>query len=193
MIITRPKAFAVRPRLARSVDLPELGRAPDPQAVATPVFADRSTDAFFTPDPIAQEVARLAADRWQRVLEPSAGMGNIVAPLLDLETTVVAIDRYIPFVNMLRQRFGEGVDVREGDFLEMTTGDLGLFDAVAMNPPFAKGAARRHVEHALGFLKPGGVLVAIVPSTYNGPGETVRELPAGTFANTQATTKIILA
>src|SRR3546814_19124442 len=36
------------------------------------------------------------------------------------------------------------------------------FDAVIMNPPFDRGRDCDHVRHALAFLKPGGVLVAIM-------------------------------
>jgi Methyltransferase small domain len=46
------------------------------------------------------------------------------------------------------------------DFLECN-GDLGKFDRVLMNPPFANGSDIKHIKHALTFLKPGGRLVAI--------------------------------
>jgi 16S rRNA G1207 methylase RsmC len=39
-----------------------------------------------------------------------------------------------------------------------------------MNPPFSKGQDIQHVTHALGFLKPGGRLVAIM-----GAGVTFRQ------------------
>ena len=70
-------------------------------------------------------------------------------------------------------------------------GDLGLFDAVLMSPPFAQCADIEHITHALAMLKPGGRLVALCA---NGPrqraslrpmvearGGEWENLPAGTF------------
>lgn len=56
-----------------------------------------------------------------------------------------------------------------------------------MNPPFDMGADIKHIEHALGMLKPGGVLVALCA---NGPRQRAafidradywEDLPEGTF------------
>lgn len=76
--------------------------------------------------------------------------------------------------------------VHGGDFLETTPQQLSyspgrrtnrktkpeevqLFDRVAMNPPFTKSQDMRHVLHAINFLKPGGILAAIMS-----PGFTFR-------------------
>jgi hypothetical protein len=83
--------------------------------------------------------------------------------------------------------------VRCADFLQCSADadDLGLFDAVLMNPPFAQGADIEHITHALTMLKPGGRLVALCA---NGPrqnanlrplveacGGAWEDLPADTF------------
>ena len=52
-----------------------------------------------------------------------------------------------------------------GDFLEQN-GNLGKFDKILMNPPFANGADIKHIMHARQFLNPGGVIIAICA---NGP------------------------
>ena len=52
-----------------------------------------------------------------------------------------------------------------GDFLAQN-GNLGKFDRIVMNPPFANGADIQHIRHALTFLNDGGKLVAICA---NGP------------------------
>jgi 16S rRNA G1207 methylase RsmC len=68
--------------------------------------------------------------------------------------------------------------------------DLGKFDRVLMNPPFQNADDIKHIQHAISFLNPGGVLVAICA---NGPrqqeklkplAESWEVLPAGTFAGT---------
>jgi hypothetical protein len=50
--------------------------------------------------------------------------------------------------------------VRHMDFLAQE--QEASFDRVVMNPPFAKQADIKHVTHALGFLRQGGRLVAVM-------------------------------
>ena len=66
--------------------------------------------------------------------------------------------------------------VRCADFLRCSAdaGDLGLFDAVLMNPPFGRGADVEHITHALTMLKPGGCLVALCA---NGPRQNASLRP----------------
>jgi len=52
--------------------------------------------------------------------------------------------------------------VIESDFLALNPADFAPFDRVVMNPPFDRGRDCDHVRHAYQFLKPGGVLVAIM-------------------------------
>ncbi len=46
------------------------------------------------------------------------------------------------------------------DFLEVPP--RAVYDRVLMNPPFSGQADIRHVTHALGFVKPGGMVVAVM-------------------------------
>jgi hypothetical protein len=62
------------------------------------------------------------------------------------------------------------------------------FDAVIMNPPFRK--VREHIKTALGLLKDGGALVALVPVTFQG-GDEIMRLDADTFSAAKVHTKII--
>jgi hypothetical protein len=61
----------------------------------------------------------------------------------------------------------------EGRFLECN-GDLGTFDRIVMNPPFANADDIKHTMHALKMLKPGGRLVAICA---NGPRQNDKLRP----------------
>jgi hypothetical protein len=54
---------------------------------------------------------------------------------------------------------------QQADFLECN-GDLGTFDRIVMNPPFANADGIKHIMHAMKMMKPGGRLVAICA---NGP------------------------
>lgn len=193
MTITLPKAFNVHPSMASFQEKPDIGshpHIPSPLAVA-PLRVDRSTDAFFTPDKIAEEIVDMVTvfDGMQ-ILEPSAGVGNLIAPFSDDNVRITAIESHYEIFQRLRTRFDHiNLYAIHGDFLAMN--DLNRFHLIVMNPPFARNAASKHIEHALKFLLPEGELIAIVPNTYQGPGETVRELPSGTFNSTQVSTKII--
>ena len=195
MIIPRPKAFSAPLRRRATIpELPDLGAGPKNTPAPEPIFADRSTDAFFTPPEIAEELIQIAfPGKWQRILEPSAGTGSLIAAALEFEPElyITAVERYLPFVEQLKSRFPD-IERHGEDFLEVTPEEIGRFDAIIMNPPFGRRQAPKHVEHARRFLKTGGQITAIVPSTYDGPGTTVRDLPAGTFANTEVRTKIII-
>src|SRR3546814_3255444 len=48
------------------------------------------------------------------------------------------------------------------DFLALNPDLIGSFDRIIMNPPFDRGRDIDHVNHAIEFLAPGGILVAIM-------------------------------
>lgn len=127
-----------------------------------------------------------------KALEPSAGSGRIVNALRAHGASVSAIEidkAMAGQLDYLMQPLGE---CRCEDFLCVEP--RADFDVVAMNPPFAKQADIDHVTHAVGFLKPGGILVAIMSAgiKFRGnrkavefrrllAGASFEDLPAGTF------------
>lgn len=154
---------------------------------------------FPTPAALAARVIDAADIRiGMRVLEPSAGTGNLLAALPGVmpfgekrqtALDVVAVELSRTLADGLA-RSGLAGQVRCADFLACSD-ELGLFDRVVMNPPFVRGADIAHIRHALRFLRPGGRLVAICA---NGPrqreallplvedsGGTWEELPEGAF------------
>ena len=81
------------------------------------------------------------------------------------------------------------------DFLKVQPSPV--YDRIVMNPPFDRGRDIDHVRHAWDFLKPGGVLVAIMSAgtEFRGDKKAVafrklvdrvrgqrQDLPAGSFA-----------
>ena len=124
-----------------------------------------------------------------RILEPSAGTGRLIDALDAVPgVDVVAVEISHTLADNLRRRSQTRTDVRCADFLALTPDDLGTFDRIVMNPPFERGSDIKHIEHARGFLKPGGRLVAVCA---NGPRQREKlqpiaaewiDLPAGTFA-----------
>lgn len=161
-----------------------------------------------TPADIVAEMIEHAGDLdGARVLEPSAGRGDIATAARDAGATVCCVECSRRLCDILEH---DGHDVTPGDFLVMdregepgakdpNPAIPGTFDYVLMNPPFERRADANHVMHAWGFLKPGGRLVAVVsPGLFyasdrtathfrewfnaNG-GERIRDIEPGSFAN----------
>lgn len=171
----------MRPRFDRMANRHENGTAP--RAVT-------AYQLFQTPVAVAERLAALLDLKpGARVLEPSAGLGRLVeavAPFTPSE--VVAVELTPQCAGELYAQNRAGVTIKQRDFLTCTPADLGMFDAVIMNPPFHMRADIRHIRHAMSFLRPGGTLAAICLA---GPHRTEAlrplasewiELDAGTFA-----------
>ena len=127
---------------------------------------------FPTPPDLARRMAQEADVIGRRVLEPSAGTGNLVSAIANAATgfdcvRVCAVEVNRALVAELEARRlktlyanDSNYQIVAGDFLEQGD-ELGKFDRVVMNPPFANGADIQHIQHALKFLKPDGRLVAL--------------------------------
>lgn len=157
------------------------------QAVKSgPVEVVAVPQLFPTPRDIATQMIEAAGiEEGHTILEPSAGTGNLLHAITCGNVTAVELNHGL--VARLRENFPR-VTVKQADFLACN-GDLGKFDRIVMNPPFEGGADVKHITHALGMLKPGGILVALCA---NGPrqnnalrpmAEEWRALPSGSFKN----------
>lgn len=174
---------------------------PEPKIEAQPFEAMRETlrqgvqtvcapQLFPTPPALAMRMTSEAGIRpGHRVLEPSAGTGNLLREIARYHAAEVKAVEVNPRLTGLLTQTCASVSVKCGDFLQCN-GDLGKFDRIVMNPPFEDGADIKHITHALAMLKPGGRLVAICA---NGPRQNEQlkpfadmweELPAGTFDGT---------
>ena len=158
-----------------------------PQVVAV----DRATECHVTPaDVAARMVEYLDAPPDAVTLEPSAGTGNLVQALIDsghFKSCIITVEQHAQLSALMAERFTHSIARHGCDFLEYK----GMpFDRVLMNPPFRQ--VKQHVAHALGMLKAGGVLVALVPITFQHPrAETLENLPVDTFSAAKVYTKII--
>lgn len=128
-------------------------------ALETGVVIDEKKErqAFYTPQALAARVVALAdIEAGHHILEPSAGNGALLKEMRgDTCRYAVEIDpdeaaKLYPYAT-----------VHCGDFLEWD-GAGRTFDRIVMNPPFNKNQDVEHVAHALKFLKPSGVLVAVM-------------------------------
>lgn len=189
------------PNLSRLLELRQrVARAADDLAVARERFqrlaqrrengtAPRAVVAhqlFQTPEPLAARlVALLGPLEGKAVLEPSAGCGRLVRELLKAGASeITAVDVSPDCVDVVRPLVTTAV---HADFLTQTPATLGMFDAVAMNPPFTRKADLAHIKHAMQFLFPGGLLAGLCFGTDHRRDELRHlstewhEIPAGTF------------
>jgi len=116
-------------------------------------------ELFVTPPELAERMVEEAEiESAHRVLEPSAGTGNLLRAIGN-GPDKVAVELNSSLVERLAVCGVSGLHIHQGDFLQCN-GDLGKFDRVLMNPPFS--AEIDHVLHAYEFLNPGGRIVAIM-------------------------------
>lgn len=142
--------------------------------------------AYYTPAELAIRVARQADVAGQEVLEPSAGKAALAQACLAAGAQKVDCIEVNPeCATHLR---GLGLPTVEADFL--TVEPMRKYTRIVMNPPFARNQDIKHVAHALRFLAPGGILVAIMfPNTernkfqklLQGLDHTIETLPEGAF------------
>lgn len=118
-----------------------------------PDLCDFSKSQWYTPPELAQRIVRWALKPWAnntlRVLEPSAGHGALVLPLVNAGCTVTAVDIDPANADFLASFWPE-VKVFQADFVAHNDWPT-RFDLAVMNPPFEDGQAEEHVLHALKF------------------------------------------
>lgn len=118
----------------------------------------------------------------ERILEPSCGDGRILDELRRRGHSTLGIEYH---AGRAAQAKAKGHSVVTANFLECPPSPD--FDTVVMNPPFYGRHYVKHVRHALKFLKPGGVLVAILPATAHYDHKELegewRDLPIASFAD----------
>lgn len=114
-------------------------------------------DFFPTPAHVAQRMARMAhITKDTRVLEPSAGNGNL-ADAAKADGGVVDV---IEISSQLRDILtAKGYNVVATDFDAFTPDQP--YEAILMNPPFSKRQDAAHIMRAYTMLAGGGRLVAI--------------------------------
>lgn len=122
----------------------------------------KSFQYYPTPPELAQKAVELAEiTDSDTCLEPSAGTGGLADYMPKDRTTCVEVSEL--HCDVLRSK---GYKVALEDFLAYHARNK--FNRIVMNPPFADGRAKAHVEHALTMLAPKGRLVAILPSSFIG-------------------------
>lgn len=171
--------------------LPDCPEETPAKAKGTAVARD--LQFYRTPEAAADELVNRACPREGfRILEPSCGDGAILDALrryatknrIGIRATGVEYD-----AARAEAARAKGYGVMQANFLQVQPDPV--FDLVLMNPPFYGKHYQKHVEHARKFLKPGGVLYAILPITavtdhgFVEPGrgwDVWKDLPPGSFS-----------
>ncbi|MGX1129936.1 putative RNA methylase [Streptomyces glaucescens] len=118
---------------------------------------------FPTPAAVVQRLVDLASLQPDMlVLEPSAGSGAIAHTVAKQGAVVDCIEQDPGYAATLTDT-GCARTLTVADFL--TVPPQPVYDRVVMNPPFTRGADMEHVQHALRFLKPDGLLVSVMSWT----------------------------
>lgn len=153
-------------------------------------------DFFPTPTSVAERMVREAGiTKGMRVLEPSAGSGNIADAIKAAGGKVDAVEISSSLRELLEAKTH---DVVANDFMEYKPAEK--YDAIVMNPPFSNRMDAEHIQRAYDMLKPGGKLVAIAgEGVFFGTDKkaeafrewlsenraTIEKLPTGTFTDTK--------
>lgn len=149
---------------------PDNARPEDYRPTGTAVARDL---AFYpTPaDAVDHLLDGLPIKPGDRVLEPQAGIGNIVRPLLARGAHVDAVEIHPGRADVLHGIGHPHLHVACANFLTLPADPV--YDFCLCNPPFSGTHWMKQVRHAWDFVKPGGILRAILPASAE-----VNETPA---------------
>jgi len=129
-------------------------------------LCDPSKSQWYLGCALAERITNWATSIWANtrlhVLEPSAGRGALVRPLVAAGHRVTAIDIDGDNTDWLVSEWtrAEGVEVICADFTAFD--DWPTVDLALLNPPFENGQTEQHIMHALRFAPR---VVAHVPLT----------------------------
>lgn len=143
--------------------------APKGEGLSTSTAVSKDLQFYRTPKPVVKnvldEIANIGSG--YKVLEPSAGDGAFAHELLRRGCFVTAIEVDAGRCNALFERtpieLRKNLNAWTRNFLDMDP--LPEYDVVIMNPPFYGTHWIDHVVQAHKWLRPGGVLYAVLPSS----------------------------
>lgn len=155
---------------------------------------DRSTECHVTPQKIALSmVDYLEVENGMSVADPQCGTGSLIAALKESgkRLNICGIELNLQLVRSCEKRFhNESIELVNSCFIEYASANARKFDRIISNPPFRN--IQRHIAASLTMLAPGGVLVALVPVTFDHENAThLENIERGAFSLTNVATKII--
>lgn len=163
---------------------------------------EQKGDINFTPIETALQMIEIAdIDNNSKVLEPSAGIGNIADQIKKYTDNLDVCEQMYSYRELLKLK---GHNIVGNDFLQYDK--YNYYDCIIMNPPFSD--EQNHIKHAYNLLVNGGKLIAITSphwtfaSDKNSKefkawfnemgGEIIEDLESGTFEMTGVRAHIIV-
>jgi predicted RNA methylase len=134
--------------------------------VQTGVAVPLRRNGFFpTPLAVGRLLVELADIKALKVLEPSAGVGNIVEAIAESNPASIDAIENDPklYQQLIRKYDAPWFHPYPMNFFDWVPGPI--YDRAVMNPPFGGLADIDHVLHAFSLLKPGGKLVSVMSSS----------------------------
>lgn len=132
---------------------------------------NKSYQYYPTPEVIAQAATEeLDAKPSDKILEPSAGTGDLLESLNQYKDIITALEIAPLRCSTLKAK---GYHTICEDFLK----HQGHYDKIIMNPPYSEGRWEAHIYHAMNLLNPKGRIVAVLPQSADvvpGEGHSVR-------------------
>lgn len=114
---------------------------------------------YPTPEHVIHSMLSNCTFQGKRILEPSAGKGNIVDYLNNHKCTVYTCERNIDLANIVSQKS----HFLTHDFFELTDEKVSHIELIVMNPPFSN--ADKHMIHAWNIAPEGCEIIALCNST----------------------------
>jgi len=141
--------------------------------ILTGEYVDKKKEfqQFDTPKSVVKTMIGLAKMQPNlKILEPSAGTGNIVNGIFESEKSseVYAVEIDPARVKILKESSFQDCKIEmvyEDDFLAIPPETFIGFDRILMNPPFTKGQDIAHIQHAANTLNRGGLLISVASSS----------------------------
>lgn len=116
----------------------------------------------FTPKQIIDsmiEAARINEN--DSILEPSAGIGNIIDSIKSITNNIECCEVNYQFKELLKLK---DYKIVENDFLELTNKS---YSKILMNPPFSNNQDIQHLKHAYNLLDDNGVMVCLTSNHWS--------------------------
>ncbi len=117
---------------------------------------------FPTPADVAEDMLSWAEiSATDKVLEPSAGQGALIIPIIERFPHLVVDVCELEEINrgILQSKLSNNINIIGEDFLNTTF--TKEYDWIIANPPFAKNQDITHIQHMYTLLKKGGTLLSL--------------------------------
>lgn len=116
-------------------------------------------DFYPTPKHVVEMMCMGFDFNGKKVLEPSAGSGNIVEHLKDLGANVTVCESNRDLARICSAKADRFL---KDDFLQVTKEEVSHIDYIIMNPPFS--ADEKHILHAESIAKDGCIIISLCNS-----------------------------